>query len=371
LVVVGVWFCYPEFPATLIHLTFQLNQRRIIMNRRDFLNTALVLAGSGITFGNLFAQDKPISNYIDNGGAEHAKNLTAYPDTQNGKHQLYQLWIRDNNNTILTSYRAHQTQKYPFFSPVAGPTSGLSLTTESGRPWPHHRSLFFGADQVNGGNYWQGELKQGQIISKGPSFAKDGKGKYKINATRVEIVDKCVWTQPNKPPILEDERLFVVRLIDDKRYVIDATIVLKTLADKVVFNKSNHGLFGIRCSHDISVTGGGNLISSNGDSGEKATIGKPANWMAFFGKRHKTEIVEGIAVFCPSKAPHPKFEKCKWFTRDYGNCSPFPMNFFAKNETLTLTKGEELRLRYSVVAFTGTPKEAELDKLWKEFDEQN
>ncbi|MDR1485584.1 MAG: PmoA family protein [Planctomycetaceae bacterium] len=341
------------------------------MNRRDFINSTLVLAGSGMMLNNIFAQNTPSPTYIGNGSEPAAKYLTAYPDTQNGKHQLYQLWIRDNNNTVLTSYRAHKTQKYPFFYPFAGPKSGLSLTTETSRPWPHHRSVFFGADNVNGGNYWQDVLARGQIISNGPAFAKDEKGKYKINDNRVEIVDKCVWKQPDKPPILQDERLFVVRLIDGNRYALDATITLKTLADKVVFNRTNHGLFGVRCSHDISVTGGGNLISSNGDSGEKATIGKPANWMAFFGKRKNTDIVEGIAVFCPSKAPHPKFEKCKWFTRDYGNCSPFPMNFFKKDENITLVKDEELKLRYSVVAFTGTPKEAELDKLWKEFDEQN
>jgi hypothetical protein len=340
------------------------------MNRRDFLSTAIVLAGSGVTFNGLFAQDRPASYYVSNGGEQPHNNLTAYPDTNKGKHQLYQLWIRDKNNTVLTSYRAHKTQKYPFFYPVAGPVSGLSLTAESARPWPHHRSLFFGADGVNGGNYWQDTLARGQIISDGPSFAVDEKGKYKVNDTRIEIADKCTWKQPDKPAILEDERLFVVRLIDDKRYAIDATITLKALADKVVFNKTNHGLFGIRCSYDISATGGGNLISSNGDKGETATIGKPANWMAFFGKRRGTEIVEGIAVFCPSKAPHPKFEKCKWFTRNYGNCSPFPMNFFGNGENLTLVKDEELRLRYSVIAFAGTPEEAGLNKLWEEFDAQ-
>jgi hypothetical protein len=349
----------------------QTQKKENKMNRRDFLNASLILAGSGIAINDLFAQNKQSADYISNGGEKPPKHLTAYPDTENGRHQLYQLWIRDNENTALTSYRAHQTQKYPFFYPVAGPKSGLSLTSESARPWPHHRSVFFGADNVNDGNYWQGELGKGQIISQGPSFAKDEKGNYKISDNRIEIVDKCLWKKPNESPIIEDNRQFVIRLIDDKRYAIDATITLTTLADKVVFGKTNHGLFGIRCAHDISVTGGGKLISSNGDVGEKATLGKPANWMAFYGKRKNAEITEGIAVFCPSKAPHPKFENCKWFTRDYGNCSPFPMNFFAKNENITLTKNEILKLKYAIIAFTGNPEEAELNKLWEDFDKQN
>ncbi|MDR2171816.1 MAG: PmoA family protein [Planctomycetaceae bacterium] len=337
------------------------------MNRRDFLNATLLITASGITFDNLLAQDKP-PRYIGNGGELPVKGLTAYPDTENGKHQLYQLWIRDSQNNILTSYRAHKTQKYPFFYPVAGPQSGLSLTTESGRPWPHHRSVFFGADNVSGGNYWQNELAKGQIISQGPTFAKDENGKYKVNEKQIEIIDECSWEQPNKPPILKDERHFTIKLIDENRYAIEAQINLEALADKVVFGKTNHGLFGVRCSHDISPVGGGNLVSSNDDSGGKATFGKPANWMAFYGKRRGLEIVEGIAVFCPSQAPHKKFENCKWFTRDYGNCSPFPMNFFTENENLTLEKGEKLKLKYCVIAFTGTPENAELNKLWKEWD---
>ena len=36
------------------------------------------------------------------------------------------------------------------------PISRVSVTSESAQPWPHHRSVFMGADRVNGGNYWQG-----------------------------------------------------------------------------------------------------------------------------------------------------------------------------------------------------------------------
>ena len=55
----------------------------------------------------------------------------------------------------FTCYRFGAGQKYPYFYPVNGPATGLSLTTESSLPYPHHRSLFFGCDKVNGGNYWQ------------------------------------------------------------------------------------------------------------------------------------------------------------------------------------------------------------------------
>jgi len=89
-----------------------------------------------------------------------------------------QIWVRWNNRP-LTCYRAHRSQKYPYLYPLAGPQTGLSLTTETALPWPHHRSLFFGCDRVNGGNYWQEEFDKGQILSAGPKLAKPRRNPWK------------------------------------------------------------------------------------------------------------------------------------------------------------------------------------------------
>ena len=340
------------------------------MDRRHFLKTAsLSVAGMSLAT-NAFAQNNPPKDYyVSNGGDPALDHITCYPDIQDGKHQLFQLWIRKNNE-VLTSYRAHQTQKYPFFYPVAGPVSGLSLTSESAMPWPHHRSLFFGLDKVNGGNYWQDTLARGQIVSQGPAFAKDENGKFKIDNESIEIVDRCLWGRDGEN-IIEDNRRFLVKILDAKRYIFDAWITMKALTD-ITVETTNHGLFGVRTAHDLSPLGGGVLVNAEGVEGQEQTLGKPSRWMAFYGKRAglKEEIVEGIAVFCPSKAPHPMFENCPWFTRDYGNCSPTPMNWLKKDEPFRLPKDEELKLRYRVVAFAGTPKDANLDGLWNEFDAQ-
>jgi len=337
------------------------------MNRRNFLQTSLLLAGAGLAANNLGAQEETvdIKTLIANGGEGAQKHLTCYPDTGGG-HQLHQLWV-SWDNSVLLSYRAHPSLKYPFFSPMAGPVSGLPLVTETARPWPHHRGVFFGLDRVNGGNYWQDVLDRGQIISQGPSFAKED-GQFKLTTTSAEIVDRCLWQQGTNDPIIEDKRRFVVKVLDERRYILDAEFVLTALTD-ITVQQTNHGLFGVRCAHDLSPAGGGVLESSEGAKGEKDTYSKPARWLAFYGKRAKLkeEIVEGIAVFCPSKAPHPRFENCPWFTRNYGNISPTPMNWLG-NTPFTLARGEELRLRYRVVAFGGTPADAGLDDLWTEFD---
>jgi hypothetical protein len=347
------------------------------MDRRQFLQTSLLAAGTGLAMGTLSAQETRVnpSSLISNGGDGPQKHLTCYPDTENGRHQLHQLWV-SWDNAVLLSYRAHQTQKYPFFSPMAGPVSGLPLVTETGRPWPHHRGVFFGLDNVYGGNvsngrFWQDPLDRGQIVSQGPSFARED-GQFKITPTSAEMIDRCLWQQGTHDPIIEDQRRFIVRVLDERRYILDADIVVKALTD-VEIRQTNHGLFGVRCSHDLSPVGGGTLINSEGARGQDATLGRPARWAAFYGRRAKLreEIVEGIAVFCPSEAPHPVFRDCPWFTRDYGNISPMPMNWLRErgDDPFRLSQGEELRLRYRVVAFGGTPADAGLDGLWEEFDQ--
>ena len=93
----------------------------------------------------------------------------------------------------FTCYRFGQGQKYPYFYPVNGPASRESLTSESALPYPHHRSLFFGCDRVNGGNYWQEGNERGQILSQGPAITLNG-------PEAVEFTDLCLWRQPGRDP---------------------------------------------------------------------------------------------------------------------------------------------------------------------------
>ncbi|NCB09067.1 MAG: hypothetical protein EOM73_12995, partial [Bacteroidia bacterium] len=58
------------------------------------------------------------------------------------------------DGNLFTSYILSESEKYPFFFPVNGP-SNASVTSMRNANYPHHSSLFFGCDRVNGGNYWQ------------------------------------------------------------------------------------------------------------------------------------------------------------------------------------------------------------------------
>ena len=312
--------------------------------RRQFLRSAGTLAGLAAFPG--LVRTAAAAQAASPG--ESAEGLTTY---QLGP----QIWIRWNNR-LLTCYRAHRSQKYPYMYPVAGPLTGCSLTEETSLPWPHHRSLFFGCDRVNGGNYWQEGFDQGQILSTGPKLGKSSK-------TSVEILDACDWQKPGESPVMKDQRKITVTVASEKLYFIDWEIQW-TAIEKVIIPKTNHSLFALRAAVDMTPSGGGQLLNAEGLSGEKATFGKPSAWCGFHGKRERVpgSVVEGIALFDHPGNPWPG---CPWFTRDYGFISPTPFNF--QENPWELAAGKSVDLRYRVVLHGGSPKEIDLSTVFRQW----
>ncbi len=258
------------------------------------------------------------------------------------------------NKVTFTCYRYGDGQKYPYFYPVNGPVSGLSLTTESSLPYPHHRSLWFGCDRVNGGNFWQEGNNRGQIISNGPVIFKNEKN-------RIHIKDECEWKLPDKNPIIRDKRDIIITAPTEDSRIIDFKITLFALTD-ITIEKTNHSLFSARMHPSLSVNQGGALINAEGRSGEKATAGINSSWCDYFGERYG--IVEGLAIF---DSPENIWYPAKWFTRDYGFFSPTNMNWLEEN--FKIKESDTVTFHYRVVVHKGSTEQAEIKKLyshWKE-----
>jgi hypothetical protein len=96
------------------------------------------------------------------------------------------------NGRFFTSYHFPENEKYPFFYPVNGPKTGSSVTSMRNGEYPHHSSLFFGSDRVNGGNYWQEGLERGRIVSSGARIEEQ-------DSLHVIITDECTWKRPDAP----------------------------------------------------------------------------------------------------------------------------------------------------------------------------
>ena len=179
---------------------------------------------------------------------------------------------------IFTSYIFSEDEKYPFFYPVNGPVSGGSVTSMRNAVYPHHTSLFFGCDLVNGGNYWQEGLERGRIISVNAEIEKQG-------GDSVVITDECIWSRPGAISPVKDTRKYT--LLPPLRATmtqIDVEITMEMLMD-VHIKKTNHSLFSARMAADLAVTNGGTMINAEGAKSEKDTFGKGSPWIDFYGKR--------------------------------------------------------------------------------------
>ena len=257
----------------------------------------------------------------------------------------------------FTSYIFSEDEKYPFFYPVNGPISGGSVTSMRNAVYPHHTSLFFGCDMVNGGNYWQEGLERGRIISVNAQIVKE-------DGDTVIITDECIWSRPGALSPVKDSRRFLITSPSSTTTQIDIEITMEMLMD-VHIRKTNHSLFSARMAADLAVTNGGTMINAEGASSEKETFGKSSAWMDFYGKRGNA--VEGLAIMQhPSNPWYPS----PWFTRDYGFMSPTPMYWPQNGEETFMKKGTQLLLRYRVLVHTGNHTDAKISEAFEKYKKE-
>ena len=254
---------------------------------------------------------------------------------------------------FFTSYRFQPDEKYPFFFPVNGPVSGAGVTSMRNGQYPHHSSLFFGCDRVNGGNYWQEGLERGRIISVGARIV-EAKGE------RVVIEDECLWKRPDAEAPIMDRRKIIISAPSPELYQLDFDIEMEMLID-VTIQKTNHSLFSARVDPDLTVKQGGVMINSEGKQGEKGTFGVGAAWIDCYGERKTGK--EGIAIM---QHPSNRWYPSPWFTRDYGFMSPTPMYWSENGKTTDLKKGEKA-LRYRVLIHKGDSQEAGIATLFEQY----
>ena len=257
---------------------------------------------------------------------------------------------------FFTSYRFYDDEKYPFFFPVNSPVSGGSVTSMRNGVYPHHSSLFFGCDLVNGGNYWQEGLERGRIISVGARVLESG-------GEKAVIQDECIWKRPDAEAPIRDKRLITVSSPAENLYQLDFEVEMEMLMDVTIL-KTNHSLFSARIAEDLTVKQGGVMLNSEGQTGEKNTFGARAAWLGFYGQR-KTGF-EGIVIM---QHPSSRWFPSPWFTRDYGFMSPTPMYWPEDGEQTRLRKGEVVHLKYRVLVHAGTPDEANIKALYEKYKE--
>jgi hypothetical protein len=238
---------------------------------------------------------------------------------------------------------------------------------------PHHRGLWFAHGDVNGLDFWGGEAtkypeKKGYIslvkIVKADSGAKAGS----IEAT-------FHWHGSDQKPILLETRRMTYHGGEPNR-VMDIDITLQAI-DKARFGDTKEGTFAIRLAAALEEPGRksppepkrtGQMTMPDGRKGEKEVWGKRAPWVDYAGEIEGEKL--GVAIFDhPSNPRSPAY----WHSRSYGL---FAVNIFgvrdfendkSKDGSMTLEKGDKLRLRYRVVIHPGDHQAAGIAGLYKTY----
>lgn len=254
---------------------------------------------------------------------------------------------------LLTNYILSEYEKYPFFYPVNGP-SQASVTSMRNANYPHHSSLFFGCDNVNGGNYWQERLDRGQIVPLRADIIESG-------GEKVVIENENIWKRPGAMAPVKYFRTITVTAPSAELFQIDFDITMEMLTD-VTIDKTNHSLFSGRIDPDLAVINGGNMVNAEGEASEKGTFGMRSPWMDLNGKRMGK--IEGMAIM---QHPSNEWFPAPWFTRDYGFFSPTPMYWPENEKNIILKKGDMIKLRYRVLVHSGDHKEAKIAEQFEKY----
>ena len=258
----------------------------------------------------------------------------------------------------------------PILWPVIGPnekpmTRGFPMSNDipgEKKDHPHHRSIWFTHDGVNGNRHWNdGTIAHQEFL------------KTECDGKTATIVTKNHWLgKESKDVICSDIRTVTLGTIDGGHRYIDYDVVLTAEQDAVTIADTKEGTFGIRVptTMDVDSKKGGTIANAQGEKDDK-TWGKRSDWVDYSGPVNPTDdAVAGITVF-----NHPKSFRYPtwWHVRTYGlfAANPFGIKDFDKSlgedGTVILKKGESLEFYHRVILHTGNAESLDIEKLYKEY----
>ena len=260
----------------------------------------------------------------------------------------------------------------PAVWPIIGPTGkaitrsypiGPLLKTERD-DHPHHHSLWFAHEDVNGHNFWT-EPKRDQPLDQANIIRHVGFDRVESDGETAVLVARNQWLASGQL-ICEDQRTLVFGAAQDSRW-IDFTIKIMATQEPVTFGDIKDGLFSTRIAGTMKVDSGGTLVNNLGQK-NAAAWGMPAEWIDNFGPLGGETV--GLAMFShPSNFRHPT----RWHVRNYGLlcANPFGDTQFPKADikqsSYTIAAGESLTLRYRVYLHRGDTQAGKVAEAYEAF----
>ncbi len=288
---------------------------------------------------------------------------------------------------LFTKYHFGEGTNKPYFWPVIGPT-GKEMTRNypmkdvegEKQDHPHHRSFWFGHQELNGFDTWHEKLTLEERYSKkGPeelekrlkvlgSTAHTAVKTAEASGNSATLIVTNDYRDSSGNTMMSDVRTFEFSV--DKETgsrIVDATLQFTGGENGVTIGDAKDSGFNLRVAHSMCVEAkeGGTIVNSLGDRDGDAW-GKRAEWCDFNGPVDGSHV--GIAILDhPTNMRHPT----PWHVRGYGlfTANPFGMKSVAKLEdgTFELKNGDSFALRYRVIFHEGDEKSAKISEAFEAF----
>jgi hypothetical protein len=262
-----------------------------------------------------------------------------------------QIWAAGKH---VTSYCFAPDLPRPFLYPMLTP-SGRALTrnfpmrtdvANEKKDHPHHRSCWVAHGNINGMDYWM-EKKDPKEQAKQVHRRFETNVSGQVFGQVKALID---WNRPDGSRLITEQRTYVVYPSDKDFTLIDMTVQLLLSEEDLTFGDTKEGgICSVRVGPTIDETGGGRMINSEGQQGEKECWGKKAKWVDYCGQVDGKPI--GLTLMdAPTNFRHPT----PWHARGYGllTANPFGLGAFTNKKedgTQTWKKGETLVWNYRLM----------------------
>jgi hypothetical protein len=249
---------------------------------------------------------------------------------------------------VLSPNGARVNREYPMVEKVPGESADH----------PHHQSLFFTYDMVNGTNFWNAE-RTGRRIQQRDARVEPG--------ALTALLD---WKDKDGQVVLAETKRVTFGGGTDVFWLDhDSTL---TAAVPVTMGDTKEGAFGLRLNDTLKEAGGsGRYINAEGLETEANVWGKTSPWVAIRGTVRGVDAPRDVTVAIyahPASLNSPPY----WHARAYGL---FAVNPFARKgydpsqpERITrLATGEHVRVRVRLAVYDGKMDKARLDRDFAAF----
>jgi len=283
-------------------------------------------------------------------------------------HQTDRVGVTVDGRSFGSLYFGKDANK-PFFHPLTTP-SGVKVTrsfpvekspVEEPTDHPHQRGLWMGVEHLSNMDFWENDSsytrpRMGRIVFKDIT-------KMDEAGNRGELRFQADWINPEGAPVISEDRAMTFYAANGAAHVLDVDVTL-TARIPVTFEDHHDAVIGTRLSPAFEEKNGGIAINAEGLRGEKEARGQASRYL--YWKTRVGEETVGVAFL-----DHPENwnAPARWHLRSFGffTANPFARKTFdekAPSAAKSLRAGENLRLRYRVLVYSG---DLDMDAQWRKY----